>query len=390
LARRSTTGIRKRHSRGCRSRQDGACNCTGSWEAAVYSARDDKKIRKSFSTEAAAKAWRSEANVALRKGTLKAPTRETLRDAAERFLAGIDDGTIRTRQGRLYKPSTRRAYRRSLEAHVLPELGGSRLSEIRRADVQDLADRLGAAEFDASTIQNALMPLRVIYRRALRRGDIAVNPTADLDLPAVEGRRDRIASPAEAEALLAALDETDRAIYATALYAGLRLGELRALRWEDVDLERNVLRVERAWDALEGVIEPKSKAGRRTVPIGKTLRAYLLRHQLASGRRGGLVFGRTPTVPFDTGGIWKRSRKAWTAAELSPLTLHEARHTFASLMIAAGVNTKALTDYMGHASVRVTFDRYGHLMPGNETEAAGLLDDYLEKATGAQTGAQGR
>lgn len=160
-----------------------------------------------------------------------------------------------------------------------------------------------------------------------------------------------------------------------------------ASRWEDVDLERNLLRVERAWDAIEGVIEPKSKAGRRTVPIAKALRTYLLRHQLASGRRDGLAFGRTPIAPFDTGGIWKRSRKAWTAARLTPLTLHEARHTFASLMIAAGVNAKALTTYMGHASVRVTFDRYGHLMPGNESEAAGLLDDYLEKATGAQTGA---
>jgi integrase len=151
-----------------------------------------------------------------------------------------------------------------------------------------------------------------------------------------------------------------------------------------------VLRVERAWDALEGVIEPKSKAGRRKVPISKALGAQLLRHQLASGRRDGLVFGRTPTAPFDTGGIWKRSRDRWTIAKLAPLTLHEARHTFASLMIAAGVNAKALTTNMGHASVRVTFDRHGHLMPGNETEAAGLLDDYLDKATGAQSGAQGR
>jgi integrase len=311
LPRRSTTGIRKRHSRSCRSRQNGACNCSGSWEAAVYSAREDKKIRRTFPTEAAAKAWRSEASVALRNGTLKSPTQETLREAAERFLAGIDDGSIRTRQGRIYKPSTRRAYRHGLEAYVLPELGGARLSEIRRADVQDFADRLGAAGLDASTIQNALMGLRVICRRALRRGDIAVNPTADLDLPAVEGRRDRIATPAEAESLLATLEEQDRVIYATALYGGLRLGELRALRWEDVDLERNVLRVERAWDPLEGVIESKSKAGRRTVPIGKALRAHLLRHQLASGRRDGLVFGRTSTIPFDTGGIWKRSRAAW-------------------------------------------------------------------------------
>jgi len=336
------TGIRKRHARSCRSREGAACNCTGSFEAFVWSQRDGQKIRRGFPTAAAAKAWRADASVALHRGTLRAPTRQTVREAAELFLTGIDDGTIRTRQGRLYKPSTRRAYRHALEAHLLPELGASRLSEIRRVDVQDFADRLGARGFDASTIQNALMPLRVVYRRAVKRGDIAVNPTADLDLPAPEGKRDRIASPAEAEALLAALEDHDSVIYATALYAGLRLGELRALRWEDVDLERNLLRVERAWDALEGVIEPKSKAGRRTVPIAKALRTYLLRHQLASGRRDGLTFGRTPTAPFDTGGIWKRSRKAWTAARLTPLTLHEARHTFASLMIAAGVNAKAL------------------------------------------------
>lgn len=236
---------------------------------------------------------------------------------------------------------------------------------------------------------NGPMPVRVICRRALRRGDLAVNPTSDLDLPAVESRRDRIASPTEVEALLAALGETDRVIYATAIYAGLRLGELRGLRWEDVDLDRNVVRVERSWDAIEGVIEPKSKAGRRTVPIGKVLRAHLLRHQLASGRREGLAFGRTATVPFDTGGIWRRSHEAWADAGLEPIGVHECRHTFASLMIAAGVNAKALTSYMGHASVRVTFDRYGHLVPGNETEAAGLLDDYLDRAIGAHTGAQG-
>jgi integrase len=124
-----------------------------------------------------------------------------------------------------------------------------------------------------------------------------------VELPAVEGRRDRIASPAEAEQLLAALPEPDRAVYATAMYAGLRLGELRALRCEDIDLDRNVIRVERAWDAIEGVIEPKSKAGRRTVPVPKALRAHLLRHQMATGRRAGLIFGRTPTAAFDTGGI---------------------------------------------------------------------------------------
>jgi integrase len=73
----------------------------------------------------------------------------------------------------------------------------------------------------------------------------------------------------------------------------------------------------------------------------------------------------------------RRAQAAWSAAELTRITLHECRHTFASLMIAAGVNAKALSTYMGHSSIQITYDRYGHLMPGNEAEAAGLLDAYL-------------
>jgi len=78
-----------------------------------------------------------------------------------------------------------------------------------------------------------------------------------------------------------------------------------------------------------------------------------------------------------------RARRAWKDAGLEPVTLHECRYTFASLMIAAGVNAKALSTYMGHATISVTLDRYGHLMPGNEAEAAGLLDAYLLSATSA-------
>jgi integrase len=76
----------------------------------------------------------------------------------------------------------------------------------------------------------------------------------------------------------------------------------------------------------------------------------------------------------------RRVRTAWNGAELISITLHERRHTFASFMIAAGVNAKALSIYMGHSSITITQDRHGHLMPGSETEAARLLDDYLDGA----------
>ena len=72
------------------------------------------------------------------------------------------------------------------------------------------------------------------------------------------------------------------------------------------------------------------------------------------------------------------SAKAWKKAKLERITLHECRHSFASLMIAAGVNAKALQTFMGHANISITLDRYGHLMPGTEAEAAGLLDAYLK------------
>jgi integrase len=232
-----------------------------------------------------------------------------------------------------------------------------------------------------STVRNALMPLRAIYRRALARDQVALNPTVGLELPAVAGHRDRIASPAEARALLAALTPEDRPLWATALYAGLRLGELRALGWRQVDLANGRIHVARAWDPHAGFVEPKSKAGRRIVPVAGILRDHLLEHKTSGRTNGELVFGRDGGErPFDPATINRRARRAWKQAGLKPIGLHECRHTFASLLIAAGVNAKALSVYVGHSSVATTYDLYGHLMPGNGAEAVGRLDAYLEPA----------
>jgi integrase len=117
------------------------------------------------------------------------------------------------------------------------------------------------------------------------------------------------------------------------------------------------------------------------VPIAVALRDYLDVHLLGLAWQEGLVFGSTPADPFGTTGTRKRAIRVWKAAKLTPITLHECRQTFASLMIAAGVNAKALSAYMGHSTISITLDRYGHLMPGNEKEAAGMLDAYLERGT---------
>jgi integrase len=171
---------------------------------------------------------------------MRAPTRQTLGQAADEWLEGTKKGTITKRNGQRYKPSTIRGYDQALRDFVRPAFGGARLGDVQRIDLQEFADRLRADGLDASTIRNAIAPLRVIFRRAVARGVVAVNPTSGLELPAPEGKRDRIADADEASRLLAALPEADRAVWATALYAGLRRGELLALRWEHVDLARGV------------------------------------------------------------------------------------------------------------------------------------------------------
>jgi integrase len=311
---------------------------------------------------------------------MRAPTKITLEEAAERFLTAARDGSIRRKDGRPYAPSTVRSYESNLRLRLLPELGHMRLTEITRQDVIRLVRELTAEGLAPVTIDCALNPLRAIAQAHLDDGTLAVNPTANVKLPRADRGRQRIADPAEAQALLDALPADDRALWATALYAGLRRGELRALRWSDVDLAQGVIRVERGWDDREGERQLTKGRKRLRVPITAMLRDYLAEHRAATGRDEGFVFGRTATAPFKPERVTGRADRAWKAAELERITLHECRHTFASLMIVAAVNAKAISTYMGHSSIQVTFDLYGHLMPGNEEQAAGLLEGYLQRA----------
>ena len=171
-------------------------------------------------------------------------------------------------------------------------------------------------------------------------------------------------------------------------------GGVLVLRIEDTDRERSTPEnVEQILDALRW-LELDWDEG----PLLQTDHSERHREVLAALLAAGHAYRSTATSPFPLTSTNKRATKAWEKAKLAPITLHECRHTFASLMIAAGVNAKALSTYMGHAAISITLDRYGHLMPGNEIEAAGLLDAYMERAdtsarlaqldaTGADTGA---
>ena len=375
-------GIRVRHSRSCSSRDRGRCDCAPSFEAAAYAKRDGRKVRRTFATITEAKRWRTAMLKLSYDGALRAPAATTLHEAAEIWLDSAERGAIRTRSGDRYKPSALRGYEQALRLRLLPPLGAHKLAEVGRADLQRLVARWQEEGLSPSSIRNTVNALRAIYRSSdlLTDGAVAANPTIGLRLPAVRGRRDRIAPPDEASQLLAALPAGDRAVWATALYAGLRAGELRALAWEHVDLGGDTIRVVRSYDPKAGFVEPKSRAGVRRVPIASVLRELLVEHRLLTGRQTGLVFGRSAETAFQLTTIYGRAERAWRAAGLTAIGLHECRHTCASYFIAAGVNAKTLSTFLGHASITVTLDRYGHLFPGSEAAAAGLLDTYLARA----------
>ena len=441
-------GITPRHADSCPARQGDRCRCNSGYQAWVYSARDGKKIYKTFAREGEAKSWRADAKRALDQGTLRAPTKITWSEAAAAWLLGAEAGTIRNRSGEIYKHSTLRGYRRDFDEVLLPLIGPEKLSAVTTADLQALVDAWQAAGVPASTIRNRIKPLQAVSRRARSRGGLALNPTHDLELPAPRPKEVEIVAREDAARLLEAVPSADRPCWATALYAGLRYGELRALRWAAVDLAGGTIRVRKSWDPKQGEIDPKTRASRRTVPVPGVLRDILLEHRLTIGEAApeALVFGSEDGRPFQAAVIYRRADCAWEIAAArraclqrfgsyapegeeqrrrfvlaladdgySPkaiaaalcvkpaevrrdladlgkaaesggegaeaperLRLHQARHTYASFMIAAGVNAKALSTFMGHSSIKVTFDLYGHLMPGAEAEAAALLNGYLQ------------
>jgi integrase len=391
-------GIRKRHSKGCAGRQGGRCNCNAGWEASIYLAREKKKVRKTFAREAEARSWRAEAKREADRGALTARPRDgrTLAGALWEFVHGMEVGTVRPKGRERYKPSTTRSYEMALRVHIEPSaVAGIKVADVRRRDLQALADELLGSGLSSATVSNVINPIQAFFRRAVDRDELAYNPSERIDFPNGRSKRPgRIASPAEAAALLAALDVEDRPVWATAFYAGLRRGELQALRARDIDLEGNLITVERGWDQVEGVIEPKSRAGRRGVPLLTILRDYLEEHLCRMDRSGDdLVFGRTARQAFYASTVDGRAKRAWTRANkrereeaegegrepdlLKQISLHLCRHTFASLLIDAGANPKAIQEFMGHSKIQTTFDVYGHLLPGSRDEVRERMDAYL-------------
>jgi integrase len=221
---------------------------------------------------------------------------------------------------------------------------------------------------------------------------LIVDPTKGLRLPAVPvGGRDRVATADEARRLIGALNEDEQALWATALYSGMRHGEIRALRAHNIDLALKRIKVRAGWDQYEGEIDPKTEKGRRTTVVIELLETLLIEHLQRTGRTGNdLVFGKDIDTPFNSNTVHNRARRAWKVAReredkegtipeherIRPIGLHECRHTAVSHMLDAGITIDKVSKFIGHSSITVTIDRYGHLLPGGEAEAAEILNEY--------------
>jgi integrase len=277
---------------------------------------------------------------------------------------------------------------------VLPRLGSRTLSTLTTQDVDQLIADLEAEGRAPGTIRNVVVPLRKLLGDAVRQGLLLANPAARADLPPAQDFSGKEIPSEHTDAIRQALVDaapTDPlrrepdlfcvCLYDVALGTGLRLGELRALRWSDVDRERRLVRVERAYSRQE-LRRPKTESGVRAVPLFPSVdRAFreLAVRALPRGRYSPqeLVFASVRGTPLHPSNFNRRDwRPALERAGLAEYgyRFHDLRHTCVSRLIAAGADIKLVQAVAGHANPMITLKRYSHLLQSRVTEAADRFD----------------
>ncbi len=374
-----TPAIYVAHSKSCPAYSNAAarCRCNPSWRGRAWDPVAHKAIwQKSTKHRSEVLAWLA----AMGKGAdhlaelaKVGPTFEAL---GEQWLDGVERGHIGRRRGRgkAYSDMTIEGMRRSWRYRLLPEFGPRIAEEISEIDWQRWIDSLARGGLSRSTIAKHVSVASGIYAwaSAPSRRLVPRNPLRLVELPPNDEKpRLRVALAPEAAALLAALEPEDRLPYAIAFYAGLRRSEIYRLEWDDVlDGDHIATRVL--------VRRSKSEAGtQRRPPIADNLRVVLAD---AWERRGCPQTGKVVDRSVMSGKIAARVTAAWDAAGLNRITLHECRHTYASLLMAAGYTIKELMEFMGHADLQMV-NRYVKLLPQpGEDDAADRLNAYLRRA----------
>jgi len=316
------------------------------------------------------------------------------------------------------KLSTARSYEQLLRVHVTPRFGQKKLKDITRDQIKQFLAELSQAtrvvkaitvpKFSRNTLRLIVCALRTVLTAAVEDGLIEANPASKVGRFAKSEKPDRQASAMtrdETEKFLAAVKEVCTEWYPfflTALRAGLRKGELIALKWGDIqfgegpeDPNRYIL-VQRNWSHGR-FTSPKSKKSRR-VDLSKQLRIVLM--ELRDTRLlPAMMTGKTSVAddlifPSQAGTVIKPDNivprymePALEKAGLRRFRFHDLRHTFGSLLIQDGASLAYVKEQMGHSSIQITVDTYGHLIPGADIAWVDRLDSKTteqQSATGTQ------
>jgi integrase len=285
------------------------------------------------------------------------------------------------------RPSTRAGSESLLRNHVLPYFGTRQLGSVTPTEVQGFVARLEEKGRSASTIRRAYLLVAGLFSSALDSDLIVRTPCRGIKLPPKSQSEMRFLIADEVAKVAGAIDDRYRALALTAAYAGCRFGELAGLRVHRLDLLRRSLTVAETLSDVRGQVRlapPKTAAARRQVALPKFLSDELARH-LSQWPPGadGFVFAAPE------GGPLRRTnfrRRTWLPAVRTsvgePLRFHDLRHTHAAMLIAQGEHPKVIQLRLGHSSIQVTLDTYGHLFEGLDEAAADRLDATFQSASG--------
>jgi integrase len=333
--------------------------------------RDDtgRQRKRSAATLAEARMLKSTLVADVARGEFLDESRTKFADYAREWIAGYQGRTARGIRARTIDD-----YRRDLERDAIPYFGDLRLSQIQPRHVKGYVAHLTARGVAPGTVRNAMGPLRALFATALEEGAIRSNPSAGIRIggrrtPDAEGRR-RALTETELAALVDEVPEEWRLLVEFLSQTGLRISELVALRWSDVDLERRRVHVRRA--IVDGVQDvPKSAYGVRDVPVSVPMARALMEHRLRSPHSGDgdPLFTSRGGMLLDPHNLLRRTVKpAAVRAGVPWASLHTLRHTCASRLFRSGWNAKQVQMMLGHHSPAFTLATYVHLVPDDLPE----------------------
>jgi integrase len=352
-----------------------------------------------FAKKKDADARHAEVRVDVKTGVHVAPSKSTT-------IRGAGESWIKAAEAYGLERATIKQYREHVDQHIVPFIGGLRLSDLTAQAVRKFEDRLRGEGRSPAMVRKVVGSLGSLLADAQEQGLAARNPVRDLrrnrrrgkDRNAEKRQKGRLKVGVDIptrEEIRAILDDAPRRwrpLLITAVFSGLRASELRGLRWKDVDLTKNELHVRQRADRFNEIGKPKSAAGERIVPFGKFVANVLKEWKLGCPKSDmDLVFpngaGKVESLAniINRGLIPTQIAAGITINGKAKYTgLHALRHFYASWCInrpvegGLGLPPKVIQERLGHSSITMTYDRYGHLFPrGDDAEELDAAEQAL-------------